>query len=91
MKKAISTLVSLKTYLVNYFAFKKIASSQNYFQSLIAMETLLHPYDLLDWFGEVVQSGHSDFEQAAFEVAENLDIIIEFTPKWWKMPNGKLF
>ena len=82
MKKTISTLISLKIYLLNYFAFKRIASSKNYFQSLIAMEALLHPYDLQDWFGEVIQSGHRDFEQAAFEVAEDLNIIIEFKLKW---------
>jgi hypothetical protein len=79
MKKTISSIISLKTYLLNYFAFKKIASSSNYFQSLVAMEALLHPFDLDNWFGEIVQCGHSELEQAAFEVAEDLNIIIEFT------------
>ena len=82
MKKTISSIISLKTYLLNYFAFKKIASSNNYFQSLVAMEALLHPFDLDDWFGEIVQSGHSELERAAFEVAEDLNIVIEFTLKW---------
>ena len=82
MKKTISSIISLRTYLLNYFAFKKIASSNNYFQSLVAMEALLHPFDLDEWLGEAVQSGNSDFNQAVFEVADDLDIIIEFTLKW---------
>lgn len=82
MKKTITSIISLKTYLLNYFAFKRIAASNNYFQSLVAMEALLHPFDLDDWFGEAVQSGNSDFNQAVFEVADDLNIIIEFTLKW---------
>ena len=82
MKKTISSIISLRTYLLNYFALKKIASSNNYFQSLVAMEALLHPFDLDDWFGEIVQSGHNELERAAFEVADDLNIIIEFTLKW---------
>jgi hypothetical protein len=82
MKKTISSIISLRSYLLNYFALKKIASSNNYFQSLVAMEALLHPFDLNEWLGKAVQSGNSDFNQAVFEVADDLDIIIEFTLKW---------